>query len=106
VEMQGTSRDEAVHDFLSGKGWYHGADVDRLSEEEAASSLRDLIRRVEAQTPLPKKKLGSFSMTWQGHGSKCVTSGKHLATNPSEQRCAGSKTLLRRLRGSISTRNS
>src|SRR5438876_12251551 len=35
TELQGMSRDEAVKDFLSAKGWYHGADVDRLSEEEA-----------------------------------------------------------------------
>src|SRR6266705_4033898 len=36
TEMEGTARDEVVKDFLSGKGWYHGPDVDRLSEEEAS----------------------------------------------------------------------
>src|SRR2546430_5302122 len=35
TELQGDSRDKAVQDFLSGKGWYHGADVDRLSEERS-----------------------------------------------------------------------
>src|SRR5207248_8734380 len=35
IELDGKTRDEAVNVFLSGKGWYLGADVDRLSEEEA-----------------------------------------------------------------------
>src|SRR5947209_4670855 len=30
VEIQGQFRDEALKDFLSRKGWYRGADVDRL----------------------------------------------------------------------------
>src|SRR5262249_41095706 len=47
VEMQGTSRDEAVHAFLSGKGWYHAADVDRLSEEEAGVIAARWVRRVQ-----------------------------------------------------------
>ena len=35
TELDGKLRDETVADFLSGRGWYRGADVDRLSEEEA-----------------------------------------------------------------------
>ena len=56
TEMQGTSRDEAVKDFLSRKGWYHGADVDRLSEEEASIIAARLVRWVQAKTGLPKDK--------------------------------------------------
>jgi hypothetical protein len=56
TEMQGPSRDEAVKDFLSGKGWYHGADVDRLSEEEASIIAARLVRWVQANTGLPKDK--------------------------------------------------
>ena len=56
VEMQGKPRDEAVKDFLSGKGWYRGADVDRLSEEEASIIAARWVRRVEAKTPLAKDK--------------------------------------------------
>lgn len=56
TEMQGTSRDEAVGDFLSGKGWYHGADVDRLSEEEAGIIAARLVRRVQAKTALAAEK--------------------------------------------------
>src|SRR6266704_1050583 len=35
TEIKRESRDEELKDFLSGKGWYRGADVNRLSEEEA-----------------------------------------------------------------------
>src|SRR6266581_358160 len=56
VEMQGKSRDDAVNDFLSGKGWYRGANVDRLSEEEAGVIAARFVRRVQAKTALAKDK--------------------------------------------------
>jgi hypothetical protein len=56
IELDGKSRDEAVKDFLSGKGWYRGADVDRLSEEEADVIAARLVRRVQAKTALGKDK--------------------------------------------------
>src|SRR5258708_19007004 len=56
TELEGKSRDESVKDFLSGKGWYHGADVDRLSEEEADIIAARLVRFVKAKTPLPNTK--------------------------------------------------
>jgi hypothetical protein len=56
IELDGKPRDEAVNDFLSGKGWYRGADVDRLSEEEADIIASRLVRRVQAKTALPKDK--------------------------------------------------
>src|SRR5215472_15263183 len=56
IELDGKSRDEAVKDFLSGKGWYRGADVDRLSEEEADVIAARVVRRVQAKTTLAKDK--------------------------------------------------
>ena len=56
TEIQGRSRDEALKDFLSGRGWYRGTDVDRLSEEEAGIIAARLVRRVQAKTELPKDK--------------------------------------------------
>jgi len=56
MELDGKSRDETVADFLSGKGWYRGADVDRLSEEEAGVIAARWVRRVQAKTTLPKDK--------------------------------------------------
>ena len=56
TELQGDSRDQAVKDFLSSNGWYHGADVDRLSEEEADIIAARLVRWVQAKSPLAKEK--------------------------------------------------
>src|SRR5215831_13316602 len=56
TELDGKSRDETVADFLSGKGWYHGADVDRLSEEEADIIAARLVRWVQAKSPIAKDK--------------------------------------------------
>jgi single-stranded DNA-specific DHH superfamily exonuclease len=56
TEIKGKSRDEAITEFLSGNGWYRGAEVDRLSEEEAGIIAARLVRRVEAKTTLPKEK--------------------------------------------------
>ena len=59
-EIKGKPRDEAAKEFLSGNGWYRGADVDRLSEEEAGIIAARLVRRVEAKTTLPKEKAEAF----------------------------------------------
>src|SRR5204862_1317549 len=56
IELDGKSRDVAVNDFLSGKGWYRGAYVDRLSEEEADVIAARFVRRVQAKTALAKDK--------------------------------------------------
>jgi hypothetical protein len=85
AELDGKSRDETVADFLAGKGWYHAADVDRLSEEEAGIIAARLIHRVEAKTPLPKEKAQEFQHDLAESWGKCVTSGKHIATNSNEQ---------------------
>src|SRR5260370_13241010 len=56
IELDGKSRDEAVKDFLSGEGWDRGADVDRLSEEEADVIAARLVRRVRTKTALATAK--------------------------------------------------
>ena len=84
-EMESEHRDEALQGFLSGKGWYRGGDVDRLSEEEAGIIAARLIRRVEANTPLPKEKAQEFQHELAESWSKCVTSGKHIASSPGGQ---------------------
>jgi hypothetical protein len=56
TEMEGTPREQAITDFLSGKGWYHGAEVDRLSEEEASIIAARLVRFVKAKTTLAADK--------------------------------------------------
>src|SRR5260370_4246113 len=57
IELDGKPRDEAVTDFLTGKGWYHGANVDRLSEEEADIIAARLVRWVQAKSALAQEKV-------------------------------------------------
>ena len=55
-EIKGKARDKELTEFLSGRGWYRGADVDRLSEEEASIIAARLVNRVQAKTALANDK--------------------------------------------------
>jgi len=80
TELGGTARDEAVKDFLSGTGWYHGADVDRLSEEEADIIAARLVRWVKAKTALPKDKAEGLQHAFSDTLRKDLT-GKIVGPN-------------------------
>ncbi len=58
-ELTGGARDTARESFRSGGGWHRGADVDRLSEEEAGIIADRLVLRVMAKAPTisPKAEL-------------------------------------------------
>jgi hypothetical protein len=73
VELDGRLRDQTVTDFLSGKGWYHGADVDRLSEEEAGIIAARWVRRVQAKTELSKDKAEGLQRALAGSLRKDLT---------------------------------
>ncbi len=45
-ELRGAARKQALDDFQSGPGWYRGADVDRLSEEEAGVIAARWVGRI------------------------------------------------------------
>jgi hypothetical protein len=55
-ELPGNEKQRILKGFLSRSGWYRGAEVDRLSEEEAAIIAARLVRRVQAKTTLPPEK--------------------------------------------------
>ena len=80
TELEGKSRDNAVKDFLSGKGWYRGADVDRLSEEEADIIAARLVRWVQAKTALPKDKAQGLQHAFSDTLRKDLT-GKSVGPN-------------------------
>ena len=73
TELDGKLRDETVTNFVSGKDWYHGADVDRLSEEEAGIIAARLVRRVQAKTPLAQDKAERLQEVLAGALRKCFT---------------------------------
>lgn len=52
-EIKGIEREQALNDLASGIGWYRGAQVDRLSEEEAEVIAARLVRRLHGRLPLP-----------------------------------------------------
>ena len=80
TELEGKSRDNAVKDFLSGKGWYRGADVDRLSEEEADIIAARLVRWVQAKTVLTKDKAEGLQHAFSDTLRKDLT-GKSTGPN-------------------------
>ena len=80
TELEGKSRDNAVKNFLSGKGWYRGADVDRLSEEEADIIAARLVRLVQAKTALPKDKAEELQHAFSDTLRKDLT-GKSVGPN-------------------------
>jgi hypothetical protein len=55
-ELTGAARDAALASFHSGGGWHRGADVDRLSEEEAGIIANRLVLRVTAKAPTASAK--------------------------------------------------
>lgn len=50
-ELAGERRSEVFKSFSSRSGWYRGAEVDRLSEEEAGVIVDRLIRRAMVKEP-------------------------------------------------------
>src|SRR3989441_2389772 len=80
TELEGKSRDNAVKNFLSGKGWYRGADVDRLSEEEADIIAARLVRWMQAKTALPKDKAEGLQHAFSDTLRKDLT-GKSVGPN-------------------------
>ena len=77
TELEGKSRDEDLKSFQSGKGWYHGADVDRLSEEEAGVIAARLVRWVQAKTAITKEKAEALQRALDESLRKDLTGGKH-----------------------------
>src|SRR5215831_16717095 len=77
TELDGKLRDETVADFLSGKGWYRGADVDRLSEEEAGIIAARLVKRVQTKSKLPKDKAERLRQVLTDSFRKVFTQGQN-----------------------------
>jgi hypothetical protein len=55
-ELNGRAREEALASFRFGGGWHRGADVDRLSEQEAGIIANRLVLRVTAEAPTISSK--------------------------------------------------
>jgi len=59
-ELKGDARAQALKTFLAGRDWYRGAEVDRLSEEEAAINAARLLRKIRELISLTEAKAGTL----------------------------------------------
>ena len=55
-ELKEESRAEALKTFMTGKGWYRGAAVDRLSEEEAGINAAKLVAKIRELISITEAK--------------------------------------------------
>lgn len=59
-QLSGEARDASLTSFRSRQGWHRGADVDRLSEQEAGVIADRLISRTIANAPSAKGKMDAL----------------------------------------------
>ena len=72
-KLSGDAGAKALSDFQSGKGWYRGAEVDRLSEEEAGVIATRWVRRLQAKTTLSEEKAKGLQSAPEEGLKKCLT---------------------------------
>lgn len=56
-KINGKDHDALFKNFREGSGWYRGSEVNRLSEEEAATIADRLTRSIASKVSLPDKKM-------------------------------------------------
>jgi hypothetical protein len=93
-KVSGDALTKALADFNTGKGWYRGAEVDRLSEEEAGVIAARFVRRVQAKTTVAKQKADGLEAALTDEMKKYLT-GRAVAPQGVEERQAE----LRRVAG-------
>ena len=73
AKLNGKERAKVLADFESGKGWYRGAEVDRLSEEEAGVIAARWVRRLQAKTTVAGEKAEGLRAALTEGLKKCLT---------------------------------
>jgi hypothetical protein len=84
-EVRGEARDQALKELESRQGWYRGAEVDRLSEEEAGIIAARLVRRVQAKTTLAQDKAGRLERALADAQKKLVAEERYEEPLPVRQ---------------------
>jgi hypothetical protein len=74
-ELTGAARKKALKDFQAGSGWYCGADVDRLSEEEAGIIAARWVGRIREKVPVTDEKAQAFQDGFTGALKRKLTGG-------------------------------
>lgn len=65
-ELTGEARRQALKGFSQRSGWYRGAEVDRLSEEEAGVIAARLVGRIRAKITINDEKAGIIERGFTG----------------------------------------
>jgi len=74
-ELKGDARAQAFQRFLAGRDWYRGADVDRLSEEEAAINAAKLVRKIRELISVTDEKATTLQHDFTGVLAHKLTQG-------------------------------
>jgi hypothetical protein len=73
--LTGASRKKALKDFRAGSDWYRGADVDRLSEEEAGIIAARWVGRIREKVPVTDEKAQALQEGFTGAVKRKLTGG-------------------------------
>jgi L-lactate utilization protein LutC len=65
-ELTGAAKRQALNAFQQKTGWYRGAEVDRLSEEEAGVIAGRLVRRIRAKIVVTDEKANAIEQGFVG----------------------------------------
>ena len=74
-ELKGAARAQAFQTFLAGRDWYRGADVDRLSEEEAAINAAKLLRKIRELISVTDEKAKTLQREFTAVLARKLTQG-------------------------------
>lgn len=74
TELEGDAREKQLKTFVSGDGWYRGAEVDTLSKQEAGIIAARLVRRIKAKVPVPDEKAKALQLGFADAFNRCITS--------------------------------
>ena len=85
TELVGEARDIELKSFALGDAWYHGADVDNLSKQEARTIATRLVRRVQAKVALSEEKAKALEAGWADVVTRCFIGSPDNSTGTGDK---------------------
>jgi hypothetical protein len=89
VEVKRAARKQALEEFVTGKGWYRGAEVDQLSEEEAVIIARRLVRRMNKLISITDEKVKALEEGIAGVMKERLIGNKPETRGQTEEKILG-----------------
>jgi hypothetical protein len=85
TELNTESREQQLKSFLSGAGWYRGAEVDNLSKQEAGIIADRLVGRIRAKVAMPDDQAKALATGLADVYKRRFTGGADNSKQTSEQ---------------------